>query len=53
MHAKTSTAIFLISADVASRITHKLPSEGVPDVSIRGREETINLVKIYTDGELS
>jgi adenylate cyclase len=44
---------FLISADVASRITHKLPSEGVPDVSIRGREETINLVKIYTDGELS
>ena len=41
---------FLISADVASRITHELLSEDVPDVRIRGREETINLVKIYTDG---
>jgi class 3 adenylate cyclase len=41
---------FLISADLASRITHELPSEDVPDVRIRGREETINLVKIYTDG---
>ena len=41
---------FLISADVASRITHELPSEDVPDVRIRGREESINLVKIYTDG---
>jgi len=40
---------FLISADVASRITYELPSEDVPDVGIRGREGSIDLVKIYTD----
>lgn len=40
---------FLISADVASRITHELLSEDVPDVRIRGREGSIDLVKISTD----
>ena len=40
---------FLISADVASRITYELPSEDVPDVGIRGREGSIDLVKIFTD----
>jgi adenylate cyclase len=40
---------FLISADVADRITHELPAEDVPNVGIRGREGSIDLVKIYTD----
>ena len=40
---------FLISADVAGRITHELPAEDVPSVGIRGREGSIDLVKIYTD----
>jgi adenylate cyclase len=40
---------FLISADVASRITHDVPSEDAPNVGIRGREGNIDLVKIYTE----
>ena len=40
---------FLISADVASRITHDAPSEDAPNVGIRGREGNIDLVKIYTE----
>jgi len=40
---------FLISAEVAGRITHKLPSEDLPNVDIRGREGSIDLVKISTD----
>ena len=40
---------FLISADVASRITHDVPSEEAPNVGIRGREGNIDLVKIYTE----
>ena len=40
---------FLISADVASRITHELPSEDLPNIGIRGREGSIDLVKICTD----
>ena len=39
---------FLISADVASRIAHDVPSEDAPNVGIRGREGNIDLVKIYT-----
>jgi adenylate cyclase len=39
---------FLISADVAGRITHELPSEDLPSVGIRGREGSIDLVKIST-----
>jgi|GEM_PF-1859219 len=45
--AKNFDTNFLISADVAARITHELPSEDLPDVSIRGREGSIDLVKIY------
>ena len=40
---------FLISADVASRITHDVPSEDAPNVGVRGREGNIDLVKIYTE----
>ena len=40
---------FLISADVASRITHDVPSEDAPNVGIRGRQGNIDLVKIYTE----
>ena len=40
---------FLISADVAGRIAHELPSEDLPNVGIRGREGSIDLVKISTD----
>ena len=40
---------FLISADVAGRITHELPSEDLPNVDIRGREGSIDLVTISTD----
>ncbi len=40
---------FLISADVASRITHQVPSEGATNVGIRGRDGNIDLVKIYTE----
>ena len=40
---------FLISADVASRIKHDVPSEDAPNVGIRGREGNIDLVKIYTE----
>jgi len=40
---------FLISAVVASRITHDVPSEDAPNVGIRGREGNIDLVKIYTE----
>jgi adenylate cyclase len=40
---------FLISTDVASRITHDVPSEDAPNVGIRGREGNIDLVKIYTE----
>ena len=41
---------FLISSDLADRISHHLPSDKAPAVALRGRERTINLVKIYTDG---
>ena len=40
---------FLVSADVANRITHDVPSEDAPNVRIRGREGKIDLVKIYTE----
>jgi class 3 adenylate cyclase len=40
---------FLISANVASRITHKVPSEDVLNVRIRGRDGNLDLVKIYTE----
>jgi len=40
---------FLISAEVATRITHDVPSEDAPNVGIRGREGNIDLVKIYTE----
>ena len=40
---------FLISAEMAGRITHELPSEHLPKVGIRGREGSIDLVKIYTE----
>ena len=40
---------FLISADVANRITHDVPSEDAPNVRMRGREGKIDLVKIYTE----
>tara|TARA_E500000178_G_scaffold116554_1_gene116587 strand:- start:416 stop:1702 length:1287 start_codon:yes stop_codon:yes gene_type:complete len=40
---------FLISAEMAGRITHELPSEDLPNVGIRGREGSIDLVKISTD----
>ena len=40
---------FLISADVASRIAHNVPSEDAPNVGIRGREGNIDLVKIYSE----
>ena len=40
---------FLISAEMAGRITHELPSEDLPRVGIRGREGIIDLVKIYTE----
>ena len=40
---------FLISADVASRITHDVSSEDALNVGIRGREGNIDLVKIYTE----
>ena len=40
---------FLISADVASRITHDVPSEDAPNVGIRGRKGNLDLVKIYTE----
>jgi adenylate cyclase len=39
---------FLISADMASRIRHEVPSEYALNVGIRGREGSIDLVKIYT-----
>jgi len=39
---------FLISADVANRITCDVPSEDAPNVGIRGREGNMDLVKIYT-----
>ena len=44
---------FLISSDLANRLSHHLPSDEVPAVAIRGRERTINLVRIYTDGQLT
>ncbi len=40
---------FLISADVASRITHDVASEDAPNVGIRGRAGNMDLVKIYTE----
>jgi adenylate cyclase len=40
---------FLISADVANRITYDVPSENAPNIGIRGREGNIDLVKIYTE----
>ena len=40
---------FLISADVANRITCDVPSEDAPNVGMRGREGKIDLVKIYTE----
>ena len=40
---------FLVSADVANRITHDVPSEDAPNVRVRGREGKIDLVKIYTE----
>lgn len=40
---------FLVSADVANRITHDVPSEDAPNVRMRGREGKIDLVKIYTE----
>ena len=40
---------FLISADVANRITHDVPSKDATNVGIRGREGNIDLVKIYTE----
>lgn len=40
---------FLVSADVANRITHDVPSEDAPNVGMRGREGKIDLVKIYTE----
>ena len=40
---------FLISAEMAGRITHELPPEDLPKVGIRGREGIIDLVKIYTE----
>ncbi len=40
---------FLISADIANRITHDVPSEDSTNVGIRGREGNIDLVKIYTE----
>ena len=41
---------FLISADVANRITCDVPSEDAPNIVIRGREGNMDLVKIYTEG---
>ena len=40
---------FLISADVANRITHDVPSQDALNIGIRGREGNIDLVKIYTE----
>ena len=40
---------FLISTDVANRITHDIPSENAPNIGIRGREGNIDLVKIYSE----
>ena len=40
---------FLISSDLASRITHYVPSEDALNVGIRGREGNIDLVKIYAE----
>ena len=40
---------FLISADLADKITHNQHSEIVSDYKIRGRSEPIDLVKIYID----
>jgi hypothetical protein len=40
---------FLISSDLASRITHDVPSEDALNVGIRGREGNIDLVKIYAE----
>ena len=41
---------FLISADIANRITCDVPSEDAPNIGIRGREGNMDLVKIYTEG---
>ena len=40
---------FLISADIANRITHDVPSEDSTNFGIRGREGNIDLIKIYTE----
>ena len=40
---------FLISADVANRITHDVPSQDALNIGIRGREGNMDLVKIYTE----
>ena len=38
---------FLVSLDLEKKVTHKEDNERVPNYKIRGRKDTIDLVKIY------
>ena len=38
---------FLISSDLEKKVTHKENNERVSSYEIRGRKDTIDLVKIY------